>query len=361
MKSKHQPYDKPKRAALVLTIALGACAETGSGVGPQFSTDLNCSISSSEIFSGGPGKDGIPSLTNPIMAAPEAPGTEYLQPGDRVIGVVLEDVVVAVPINILWWHEIVNLNLFGERLAVSHCPLTGSSMVFDRSSIGGAELGVSGLLYRNNLIMYDRNSDESLWPQMERQARCGSRDGDALPMVPAWEMTWEGWQRLHPQTLVVTSETGFGRNYQLYPYGDYDSINNERVLFPMGQLNRDRPPKERVLGVPNGSGGWAYPFGVLRDLGPEAAVNQDGHVVFWESQRQAAMAFSRIVDGQKLEFTFGQGQIRDIQTNSVWRIDGIAVSGPLAGSQLDPIADAYVAYWFAWAAFQPDAEFGVNP
>ena len=76
----------------------------------------------------------------------------------------------AVPLNVLRYHEIVNATFETDGglldLAVTHCPLTGSSMVFDRAAAGGAEFGVSGILYQSNLVMYDRNTSESLWPQM---------------------------------------------------------------------------------------------------------------------------------------------------------------------------------------------------
>lgn len=340
---------------LTMALTLAACGETPGGIQLATSSQQDCTIQSSEIFSGGPGKDGIPALTNPDMVPPGASGTEYLRDDDRVIGLVVGNEVLAVPLNIMWWHEIVNLDVAGRQMAVTHCPLTGSSLVFDRSSLAGAELGVSGLLYRNNLIMYDRNGDESLWPQMLRGARCGSKTGAELKMVPAVEMSWEGWQTLHPQTLVVSSETEFGRNYRNYPYGDYDRIDNRELLFPLSGIDSRRPPKERVLGIPDGEAGRAYPYGVLDDLGSIAVVQEDDDVIFWDSQRQAAMAYYRILDGETLEFRVVGGQIRDALTESIWQVDGLALSGPLAGRKLAPVAEAFVSYWFAWAAFHPSA------
>ncbi len=164
---------------LAAALASGACTDTGrtASLDPSDPASLNCSIPASQIFDGGPGKDGIPALTNPRLVGAGEPGTEYLRDDDRVIGVLLEGQPVAVPHNIGWWHEIVNFNLGDQRLAVTYCPLTGSSLAFDRAPIGGAELGVSGLLFQNNLIMYDRSSRESLWPQMLRGARCGPHAG----------------------------------------------------------------------------------------------------------------------------------------------------------------------------------------
>ena len=148
--------------ALAAASTLAACGGdsgvvagvTGGGVGNQ-SDDGLCSIPQEQIFSGAR-KDGIPALTNPEMALVGQPGTEYLREDDRVIGLIFKGEPIAVPLNIMWWHEVVNLDGATSSIAVTHCPLTGSSLAFDRHPVSGAEFGVSGLLFQTNLIMYDR-------------------------------------------------------------------------------------------------------------------------------------------------------------------------------------------------------------
>jgi uncharacterized protein DUF3179 len=333
---------------------LGACGETATIAGSA--AQEQCSgINPLLIVSGGPGKDGIPALTNPELVSAGAAGAAYLRDDDRVIGVLLADVELAVPLNIGWWHEIVNLEVGSSAVAVTHCPLTGSSLAFDRSVIGRSGFGVSGLLYQNNLIMYDRTTSESLWPQMLRGARCGPRAGASLTMLPVIEMTWRGWRELHPNTVVVSSATGISRNYQNYPYGDYDRIDNSQLLFPIARIDSRRPPKERVLGIPSGDGGIAFPFGELQKAGQAAAlnvtINDDPTVVLWDAARQSVMAFRRRVGTQELAFEVRAGAILDLPTRSTWTVDGRAIAGPLAGQRLEPIAEAYIAYWFAWADF----------
>ncbi len=336
-----------------------ACSDTANLASPSAARDLSCSIPSSQIFNGGPGKDGIPALSNPTFVQTNEEGTTYLRPEDRVVGIVVDDKPYAIPLNIFWWHEIVNLDIGGSQLAVTHCPLTGSSMAFDRSAVGGAEFGVSGLLYQNNLIMYDRASPESLWPQMLGAARCGARDGTRLSMVPILETTWAGWVSLHPGTDVVSSDTGWERDYQRYPYGSYDDPDNPQVLFDLN-VDTSRPPKERVLGIPVGSGGLAFPFGVLEELGTISAATSgrlgEEVVVFWDRNRQAAMAYRPVVDELDLTFSMVDGKVFDDQTRTAWRVDGLAMEGPLASTQLEPIEEAFVAFWFAWPAFYPDIE-----
>jgi hypothetical protein len=347
--------------ALLTLITPLACSDTQSPASVE-EEDLSCSINSSLIQNGGPGKDGIPALTNPTFVQQNEAGAAYVRVDDRVAGIIIDGEAFAIPLNIFWWHEIVNLTggaVGATHLTVTHCPLTGSTMAFDRDVVGGAEFGVSGLLYLNNLIMYDRANPNSLWPQMLAGARCGPKDGTQLTMSPIVEMTWAGWRSLHPGTWVVSDDTGWSRNYQSYPYGAYDNPDNAEVLFNQN-VDTQRPPKERVLGVPLGSGGLAFPFGVLDDLGPVAVAQTQtlGQplVVFWDRFRQAAMAYEAEVDGETLTFSIVVDSVIDDQTQTTWRVDGLGLEGPLAGVQLEPVAEAFVAYWFAWPAFYPEME-----
>lgn len=366
---RHRTRTTSPALILLAALAAGAC---GDGLSPRrsdvsVSTPQDCSIARDEIVIGA-SKDGIPALTNPTMVPPTDPGADYL-PGDaRVVGLEVEGRAYAIPLNILWWHEIVNLDFDRARLAVTHCPLTGSTLAFDRHTIDGAELGVSGLLYRSNLIMYDRSSTESLWPQMERAARCGPLGGIELSMYPVVEMRWDGWRALHPGTRVVSSSTGHERDYNRYPYGNYDDLHNPQTFSGGLDLDERRPPKERVLGIPAPTGGGiAFPFGVLEEAGAPVAAVHSGVlgqevVVFWSSEAEAAMAFDPRAGGQPLTFTVVDDAIVDRETGSVWSVDGRALEGPLAGERLWMIETAYVAYWFAWALFQPEAAvWGMTP
>ncbi|MDZ7780635.1 MAG: DUF3179 domain-containing protein [Gemmatimonadota bacterium] len=364
----HEHRRTPK-AALIATgivIGLGACSSEPA-VRPSGSSqaleDLSCSVPESEIFVGA-FRDGIPALTDPEMQLPGFEETSLWQDDDRVVGMVLGDQPIAVPLNIFWWHEIVNLDMDGYSVAITHCPLTGSSLAFDREPQGGVEFGVSGLLFRNNLMMYDRTGEnESLWPQMSRGARCGPKDGQGLDMLPVVEMTYGKWRRIHPNTLVVTSETGWDRDYSSngYPYRGYDDRSNPELLFPIsGDIDTRFPPKARVLGVPEGTGGTAFLYSELNRLGDRAVVTMESanedYVVFWDEEAWGAMAYHPTVDGQPLTFEVRSEKIVDEETGSTWNMSGQATGGELAGSRLEPIDEAYVAFWFAWPLFQPDIQ-----
>lgn len=345
-----------------LLLLLSGCDSESDGPAPGTPpgpAGASCAIPTSNFADGGVGKDGIPALTDPAFV--DAGAADYLADTDRVIGLEVEGQAYAVPHNILWWHEIANLNFDRVQLAVTYCPLTGSSLAFDRAVIDGAEFGVSGLLFNNNLTMYDRTDQESLWPQMNREAGCGPRTGARLTMYPVTETTWAGWQMLHPGTKVVSSATGFNRTYTAsgYPYGDYEERENDRVLFNV-VIDERRPPKERVLGVPDAEGGTAYPFGALDDGTPVTVINDDvGRepvVVLWSAAARGAMAYRAVVGGQTVTFEDRGGTIVDTATESAWTVTGTAIRGPLQGTRLEPVEQAYVAFWFAWALFQPETQ-----
>jgi hypothetical protein len=362
----------PKARAHILSpvwllLAVGCHDVTGTADGTVGEGESSCVIPGGLLYNGAP-KDGIPALVNPDFVDPGDAGAEYPLPNDRVVGIEVDGEFVAVPLAILWWHEIVNLTVGDLPVAVTHCPLTGSSLVFNRGPLHGVEFGVSGLLFKSNLIMYDRGEPESLWPQMERGARCGRRIGTPLEMVPAVELEWSRWQRLHPETRIVSTSQGHNFQYRTYPYGSYDQLDNPYLFFPL-DIDPRRPPKEKVLGIPltaqddpSGERGIAFPFGELAEAGDWGVVreNLDGDgdeiVVFWDAEAQAAMAHWPLLDGQILQFTATADGIVDEQTGSTWSVTGEAIDGPLASKRLPSVPEAYVAYWFAWAAFHPRAD-----
>ena len=59
-------------------------------------------------------------------------------------------------------------------------------------------------------------------------------------------------------------------------------------------------------------------------------------------------------------FSIQNGTIVDDETGSTWSVDGVAIDGPRKGEQLDPVDVAYVSFWFAWAAFQPETDLWTN-
>ena len=358
------------RMALAVALAgpAGACVRDISiGQVPQ---PFSCGdLDPTYLADGGVGRDGIPALSDPTFVSLEQESTtSYLSDGSRVIGVHVDGEWLAIPHNIMYRHEIVNLNRGSEQIVVTYCPLTGSALGFDRASVGGAEFGVSGLLFQANLIMYDRNTEDSLWPQMAARAACGPREGQPLTRYPVVEMTWGGWKELFPESAVVGVDLFDTDSYSVNPYGTaYENPDSPDYLgFPISRADDRRLPKERVLGLPAAAGQppVAFPFHAMEAQGDawvaEFAYLGEPAVVFWDRGWFSAVVVRPVAGGQRLTFRVEEGAIIDNETGSRWSVAGLATDGPHAGERLAIIPEAYVAFWLAWSAFHPDTELFIE-
>ena len=204
-----------------------------------------------EILSGGPPKDGIPSLKNPHFV--QAIEADFLEGQDRVLGIAGLHQAKAYPIKILNWHEIVNDTLENIPIVITYCPLCGSGIGFKRQ-VGTQVLtfGVSGLLYKSDLLMYDHQTN-SLWSQMAMKAVTGGLMNQPLTPIFVEHTTWEDWLQTHPKSIVLSVRTGHSRSYDRDPYAGYSSLGpirfddadgGERFLDTRGEVavSRSRAP-----------------------------------------------------------------------------------------------------------------------
>lgn len=352
-------------------LSIAACEES-FGPQPGFSPRIDRSMCDldQEFLLSITNQDAIPSIDDPVFVDPDSPFVEYLAPDDRVIGLLVNEKAYAIPHNVLWFHEIVNFDTDLGPLAITYCPLTGSSMAFSRGDVDGVQFGVSGLLFKNNLVMYDRVEAQSVWVQMQGEAACGPSEGTRLDPWPVVEMRWDGWLALHPDTRVLgqNQKDAITRSYgaENYPYGSYEDFGSDEFLYPGGmpELDRRRPVKERVLGVPPSGNDLplAFPFGALAGLdGPRQVVSfvHDGEdaLVLWDDEARGGMAFfGRTHSGATVDLVPSVEGFVDQATGSVFSVDGQGRSGALGDTELVPVRDAFVAFWGAWAAFHPDTD-----
>lgn len=304
-----------------------------------------------KIKSGGPPKDGIPSIDNPkFVSAQEA---TFVSNDDLVIGLQLNGETRAYPLSIMVWHEIVNDRLGDTPVAVTYCPLCFTNQVFERKINGvEVEFGTSGKLYNSNLVMYDRHTD-SQWSQALETAITGEMAGHELKRIPFDVIKWSDWKSLYPDTLVLSTDTGYARPYGSDPYGDY--YTDSRVIFPVENSDDRLHPKEIILGFDDHNTHKAYK---LADLESKKIVNDqinDKKLLLVSLFPSMARAFDRTVDDQVLEFEFSNNKIIDRQTGSEWDVDGLAVSGQLQGKQLSRVV-FNPGFWFEWVAFHSDTE-----
>jgi|GEM_PF-2339167 len=261
------------------------------------------------------GQDCIPSLNageNLNFADADDREADYVPDDGVVLGVYIDGEARAYPHNILWWHEIANDQIGDHEFSVTYCPLTESGIVFSRDIDGHTpNFGISGQLYNSNLVMYDHRQ-EAFFSQLLGQQVTGEEVGRNLEHMPVVETTWKRWKQMHPDTSVVTQETGFQRDYDRYPYDDYRT-NDEDTFRPTNPLAEEfYRNKDIVLSVVGEDGTRAYPFPEFEEHGQRVVLNDEfegqPEVIVYEDipteVRRGAMAipFSASVDGQTLTF-----------------------------------------------------------
>ncbi len=220
--------------------------------------------------------------------------------------------------------------------------------MYARPTIDGkvTTLGVSGKLWRDALIMFDRES-YSLWSQVLGEAVAGKAKGMKLQEIPAVQTTWGAWKRLHPDTVVLKKPPLRGSPYAAYH-------RNPRTIGVVGHDNPDERlgPKVLVYGSTGEKSLFAIPLAVLKQHPVSNIETPDGPVLLLASKNDLGVfGYSRRLGKKTLKMRLKKGEIRDEATNSVWdRESGKCLSGKLKGKQLDPI-QGVVAYWGVFARY----------
>jgi len=271
-------------------------------------------IPEAEIFSGGPPKDGIPSLDHPKFV--KVAQAHFLRDEDQVLALKRNGIAKAYPLRILNWHEIVNDRFGDEGVIITYCPLCGSGTASEAKVAGKfLQFGVSGLLYNSDVLMYDRQT-QSLWSQILSQAVTGPMKGTLLPAVAVTHTTWADWRNRHPDTLVLDTNTGFNRNYQANPYDGYERESS--IMFPVRFRSEGYHPKEQVLGLVLDGEAKAYPFVELAKGSGE--VND-------------------VLAGKNIRVRYSH----NYKSAEVFDAEGNALPG-------------ITLFWFAWYAFHPQTD-----
>lgn len=278
-----------------------------------FDEDSTKSVVLADLHQGCPSRDCIRSIDDPkYVSAGEA---THVADDDVVLALSLKGYHRAWPARILDQHEIVNDLIAGTPIAITWCPLCGSAVGVVRE-IGGqvTEFGVSGLLYNSDLVFYDR-ATETLWDQIEAKGIVGPLTDTKLELVPITMTRWGKWKAAHPDTLVLSTDTGFMNDYSRDRYAKYRD--GERLMFPVANSSDAIHPKSVVFGF---------------DLGGQ----------------QVAFAESLLLQSSPFEHEF-QGQTYDV----VHAGDGaITLTNRESGEEYSPVR----LYWFAWYTFHPETE-----
>jgi len=306
-------------SAIIIALIAGLClaaSAVSAAAQPErwrsegWKTDFSrTTIDFATVMSGGPPKDGIPPIDDPVfLPVAEAAGLDDQEP---VMAVVINGMARAYPLRIMIWHEIVNDTLAGRPIAVTYCPLCNAAIVFDRT-IAGAEttFGTTGKLRNSDLVMYDRTT-ESWWQQFTGEAITGSRTGTRLQVIPSRLESWQSFGDRHPDGEVLVPNNPGLRDYGRNPYAGYDS--SAVPFLYRGPMPEGITPLSYVVVVREGPEPLAISLDKLRSQGK---IEKNGIEIEWLPGVRSVLDTSDIESG------------RDIGSVSVTR-DGAIVAHEL--------------------------------
>lgn len=306
----------------------------------------------------GEGSGDIPAINNPQFT--QANQVNFLNDSSSIIGVNINGIIRAYPLEIMEWHEVVNDQFDTIPVAITYSTLSGSSVALDRRINNNIlDFRVTGLLYNSNTI-FNEFSTFTDWSQMLRQGIRGDFSLQPLKEYTIFEMRWDQWKSLFPTSEVLNRNTSYNRPYGTYPYGDYQTDSTQiffNLPLDIDSLNRIYPLKEKVLGVKVGAIVKGYridqfaekEFSIIAD-----EVNGQPIIVIGSDTHQFMVAYSALSNGGEV-LTF----VLEKQDDEVLLIDNKGQRWTIFGELVDnprvklTQLQSNIAYYFTWATFYP--------
>ncbi len=259
------------------------------------------SVGLDEIRSGGPPKDGIPSIDEPKFIHLTSGGAldwvKTLTDEEPIISVMIGQDARAYPLRVLMWHEIVNDTIGGLPVIITYCPLCNASIVYEREIDGRIlDFGTTGKLRYSDLVMYDRQT-ESWWQQFTGMAIVGEMTGRELRLIPSRIESFKRFRQRFPNGRVLVPNDPGSRNYGSNPYVGYDAKGQIPFLYD-GDLPKGIDPMDRVIAVETSPGGYeAWALELLREKG---RIEAGELILIWEAGQASALDTHSIASGREI-------------------------------------------------------------
>ena len=309
-----------------------------------------------EVQWGGVMVNGIPPLDHPKYIPAEQ--ADYLKDQHVVFGLFINGDARAYPKRILAWHEMALDTLGGIEVTLVYCTLCGTAIPYE-SVVGNQHrtFGTSGLLYRSNKLMFDHES-KSLWSTLLGAPVVGELVGSGLKLesLPIVTTRWGEWRKRHPETTVLSLDTGHERDYREgRAYRDYFS--NDRLMFQVPGSDKRLKNKAEVLGI---LATPASPEGQRESLAVSARFLQKNPVFRTELAGRTltilttAAGANRVFRTRERRF---ERWLTDDQavddSGRTWRMTEDALVSEDVRLERVP---AHRAFWFGWVAQFPDTK-----
>lgn len=346
-----RPYEPHPDYATLKRVIYG---EIDPRMAAFFPDGVRALVRLDEIDWGGVRVNGIPPLRSPKHLP--ASWATYLKDSNVVFGLYVNGEARAYPKRILAWHELALDRIGGIDLAIVYCTLCGTVMPYESMVNGRAfRFGTSGLLYQSNKLMFDEETN-SLWSTFEGQPVVGTLVGRGLSLRsrPVVTTTWKAWRSEHPETTVLSLDTGYQRDYsEGAAYREYFA--SDQLMFQVSRTDRRLARKDEVLVMRlPGDEGTLVPVAIdLRLLRkrPVFGFTAAGRHYAVISDRAGANRVYAV--RQPLPEQADPARITDV-SGGRWRVTEDALVSEHSAADLAPRVAAQRAFWFGWFAQFPE-------
>jgi len=315
-----------------------------------FSTSRESRIRLDEVRWGGVIQDGIPPLRQPrMLAADEA---SYLEDDNIVFGIEINGDARAYPKRILAWHEMFVDDIGGINFAGVYCTLCGAVILYKTNHNGTRhDLGTSGFLYRSNKLMYDK-ATQSLWNTTWGEPVIGPLVDQDIRLERSYLVTttWGEWKRRHPDSKVLSLDTGYSRNYdEGVAYRQYFAT--DELMFSISTSDDRLNNKDEILAL-------TFPQFSEDTMAISASFLQNKPIYV---DRLGSVEFvvltdtsgaNRVYEAKNHSFTSYDQDVTLIDSKGMkWSLSEDELkSGDLVLARLP----AHRAFWFGWHSAFPD-------
>jgi hypothetical protein len=317
-----------------------------------------------EIVFGGVPVEGIPALDRPDHVP--AAAASYLSDSERVFGVSVKGEARAYPLRILDWHEMVNDVVGGEPVTLSYCTLCGSGVLYATRGADGIArtFGTSGLLYRSNKLMVDRQT-RTLWSNLTGEAVLGRLAGPGGParlaVLPVVVTTWQEWRRRHPATTVLALDSALERKWGFRYLPGAAEQRRAGVTFPIWLRSGALDPRAEVYAVRLGERAKAYPVErAVKERVINDTLGGEPLVVVADPGSGAVRAYRR--GGRTFKPGRSAAELADAGGRR-WTVGEEALAPVEPDPEAPPLPrlPGHASFWLGWYAFFPHSELYGGP
>jgi len=267
-----------------------------------------------------------------------------------VVGISINGVAKAYPIEIIGYHHQVQDTLGGQPIIMTYCTVCRTGRAYSPMMKGiYQQFRLVGMDHFN--AMFEDEATHSWWRQASGEAIAGPLKGTALKELPTQQMRLGAWVRGYPNTLILQPDPAFAKQYKDLQGFDMGTINS-------GLEKRDTASwkfKSWVVGIVVDGHTKAYDWNeLLQQRIIQDTINGKNILLLVEKDKASFHAWNRQVKEQVLQFSLDEAYqtMKDSETNSVWNMEGICIDGSLKGNQLLQIP-AYQEFWHSWKSFHP--------